>query len=224
MAFVWKRSEVACRPRTGFRDGTRGARQKGFQFWPPFSLSLLRSSPGVRRSAPPWIHIGSFMKPIFTLFFCLMTMSAFTEVINNIEYHLPESAKEWEMTNKLESKRGTVLIYTPKGVERQNAKEFFGVYTSPTPFDINDASSMKAHMAAMLPGMTVDVQVLEKSHNTFLYEWSAQENTQEKTHGWGHAFGTKEGSALLCYQTENIADLEQARFIWLPALKNAHNK
>ncbi len=160
------------------------------------------------------------MKYLFTLLSCLAFGCAFAETIQHVEYHLPKAAENWVVGNKLESEKGTTIIYIPPGVERQNAKEFFGV-NSNCLTSKNDPASIKVGLARSFPNMNIDFRVLEQDKDSIAYEWSAQENGIEKTHGWGRAFSNKDGSVVLGYYTEDISNVPQARSIWVQALKEA---
>lgn len=161
------------------------------------------------------------MKYLFILLSCLVGGIGFAETIQHVEYHLPKAAENWVMGNKLESKKGTTLIYIPQGVERQNAKEFFGVSANHLPSDPDNSEAIKLGLTKIFPNMKIEFRVLEKDKDSITYEWSAQENSSEKIHGWGRAFSSNEGTVVLDYQTENISNIPQARSIWLQALKEA---
>ena len=164
------------------------------------------------------------MKFIATLFCCLMFVAGFAETIGNLEYQLPEGAKDWEMANKLHNEKGTTLIYIPKGASRETSKESFGINTNYFSSNLDDGSEIKMALKAIYPEMNIELQILEKGDNGLVYEWAAKESGQEKVHGWGRVFSTQDGSTVLSYQTENIPDLNKARNIWLPALKKAHQR
>lgn len=165
------------------------------------------------------------MRKIFTLLSCLFFSCAFAEMIENVEYHLPKVAQDWVVGNKLEGKTGTTILYIPAGIERQHSKEFFGVSSVNRPTDINeDASAIKQGLVKLFPGMDLEIPHYEKSQDGFIYEWFAKQDGSEKIHGWARIFSNKEDTIILGYQTENIADVAQARSIWLPTLKEAHIK
>lgn len=161
------------------------------------------------------------MKYILLIVYCLATSYAFGEKIGNIEYQLPgQFAQEWEVGNEFKSDEGITLIYIPKGSQMQSATEFFGVNANPYPTKLDNAS-LKAGLARMFPEMKMELRGLERTKNSVLYEWVAIQNNQEKIHGWIRTFSAKDGTILLGYQTENIPDVQNARQVWVPVLKNA---
>ena len=161
------------------------------------------------------------MKYILTFICCLMMSTAFAETIGNVEYQLPQIAKDWNISNKLEF-NGTTIIYTPKISEGQNTREFFGVNSNKLSSNFSDINTVKAFLTKFLPAMDIHVTELEKNDNGILYEWFANDKGLEKVHGWGRILSSNEGTVILTYQTENISDLAKARAIWLPVLKGAH--
>jgi hypothetical protein len=161
------------------------------------------------------------MKYIFTLLACLIFGSTYAETIQNVTYQLPPAAKNWVVGNKLGNDKEETIIYIPKGTNRQNAQEFFGVNANRLPSDLNDLASIKSELDGTFPNMHIDLYVLEKSKDSLIYEWSAFENGAEKAHGLGRIFSNKDGTVTLLYQTKNIPSLSQARSIWLSALKAA---
>lgn len=161
---------------------------------------------------------------ILALVSCLIMTSAFAETLQNVEYHLPKVAQDWEIGNKLESEKGITLIYIPKGTRKQTFKEFFGVNINTHSSDPNDTFSLKNALKKLYPHLDINFREIEKTPSSVLYEWSAKENGQEKIYGLGRGFSTQDGSVLLSYQTENISDAARARSIWLLALKDAKIK
>lgn len=155
-----------------------------------------------------------------TLLSGLMSLGAFADTIQNVEYHLPKATENWVVSNKLESQKGTTIVYTPPGVERQKAEEFFAVNANILPSDGNP-ENIKLGLTMNFPNMSIDLQVLEQVPASVTYEWSGQENGSEKIHGWGRAFSNQEGTVSLMYLTRKISEVPQARAIWLPALKEA---
>lgn len=154
------------------------------------------------------------MKYIFILLCALMMTSVFAETIGEVEYHLPESAQNWEIDNKIENDKGTTLIYIPQGTTREDAQEFFGVNSNTYSISLEDVE-------AYLPKLGKNIKVLEKNETSLLLEWS--EENGEEIYCLSRFFSTKEGSVGLMYQTKNLTHLETTRSIWLPALKAAHN-
>ncbi|MFV0339821.1 MAG: hypothetical protein ACK5MA_04200 [Parachlamydiaceae bacterium] len=159
------------------------------------------------------------MKGLLMLLSFFVFGSAYAETVQQVEYHLPKG-ENWVVGKKLESEKGTTIIYLPQGVEKQNAKEFFGVNANRLQ-GTNDPDLIKMGIAKNFPSMKIDFKVLEQDKDSVTYEWSAQENGVEKVHGWGRAFSTKEGTVVLGYQTEDSSKVAQARSTWVQALKEA---
>ncbi len=161
------------------------------------------------------------MKIFFVFVSCLFAVSSFAENIQQVKYQLPKAAENWVVHNKLENEKGTTIVYTPKEVEKQEAKEFFGVNANRLSINPNNSEALKLGLTKLFPNMKIDFRILEKDKDSVIYEWSAQENGAQKIHGLGRAFSTKEGSVVLGYQTQNISNIQQARSVWLQALKEA---
>lgn len=162
------------------------------------------------------------MKYILIALCCLSMTTVFAEIIGYVEYQLPQVAQEWIIGNKLQNDKGTTLIYIPKGSQKEKAKEFFGVNTNNLT-STNNPAAIKSALVHMHPNLQVDFQVLENANNAILYEWSAKDK-EEKIHGWGRSFSTKEGTVVLGYQTEDISNIQQARTVWLKTLKEAKQR
>lgn len=164
------------------------------------------------------------MKNLFTILACMMITSAFAETAGNVEYQLPAVAKNWKVGNKMENEKGITVVYIPENVERRSANEFFGVNANHMKSDLNDISGLKDSLSKVYYQMDIDFQVLDKAPDSVLYEWSAKEKGQEKIHGFGRAFSTKDGTVVLGYQTKDISGVPQAKDSWLPALKDAKTR
>lgn len=164
------------------------------------------------------------MRYLLSLLCFAIITSAFADTIGNVEFHLPESPHGWEIGNKLENEKGTTLIYIPNDSSFKNSKEFFGVNANILSTNINDVSYLEKSLSQMFPNMLIDLWVLEINHNSILYEWAAKDHGQEKIHGLGRAFSTKEGTVGLAYHSENMQEIGKARAIWLPILKEAKIK
>ena len=148
-------------------------------------------------------------------------MLATTHTVYTADYNLPDLSQSWILGNKVENEKGSTLIYIPKGTTKQNAKEFFGVNVNKMQRNAHDTSSFKKGLSQMFPKMKIDLWELDKSKDDLYYEWSAKDNGQEKVHGWGRAFASKNGTVVIGYLTENINDITRARNAWLPVLKEA---
>jgi hypothetical protein len=159
------------------------------------------------------------MKFIFTLLCLFSTWTVYGETIGDVEYQLPEQiSQEWAISKKIESKRGTTIVWCPKSAE---VKEFFGVHANQLATHL-DTASFKEMFSKMLPSAHVDVQILEKTDSSVLFEWTATENEQQMVYGLHRAFATAEGTVVLGYQIEDKIDVAKAKDLWLPVLKDAH--
>lgn len=168
------------------------------------------------------------MKYILIFLNCIIiSTSSFAETIGNVEYQLPSGDQHWEIYNEFESKKGHAIIYVPENTQLENTTEFFAVDANPSPSDLNDLAVIKKTYEKLYPKMNVNLWVLEKNHNSLLYEWSATENGEENWHGLGRVFATNEGTVLLGYQMHpirNISDIAKAKLLWIPLLQNAKLK
>ncbi len=163
------------------------------------------------------------MKYLMSLIYLctLITTSAFAGTIENVEYQLPRSAKEWEIADQLQNEKGTTEIYVPKGSNKEQVKEFFGVNSNHYQSNVNDTDSIKKGISSMYPGMNIDLWAVEKNKDDLIYEWTAKKNGQEKIHGWGRVFVNNNGSITLAYQTEDVSNIQKTREIWVPVFKSA---
>ena len=155
---------------------------------------------------------------IAILLSCLISAPAFAQT--GLEYELPASAVNWSVKNQLENENGSMKIFVPQDSEK-NSNEFFGVNVNKFPADLDNTAAFKDGLAAVLPQMDIDVQVVEKHQDSVIYEWSAKQEGAEKMHGWGRVFAVKEGTAALCYQTSELSTLEKSRSDWMPVLQKA---
>lgn len=160
------------------------------------------------------------MKFALTLLSTLVLGCLSAETIQNVEYQLPQSAKEWKVSRKIENPKGTTIIYTEKGVKRQEAKEFFGAHANGMQADLN-IYTLNAMLSKFYPDLTIESSVVEKTNDGQIFEWSGKEGGQEKIHGWGRIIISKDGTVVLGYQTENTSNIDDVRAKWLPVLKNA---
>ncbi len=162
------------------------------------------------------------MKSLFTVLCCLMLLPVLAERIGQVEYQLPPNlVQNWEVGNKIESEKSKTVIYIPKGISKEERKEFFGANANQYPSDLDNILSFKASLAKQFPNYQVYVDILEKGKDHLLYEWVAKEGGQERIHGWGRVFSIGSRTVVLGYQTEDIPKVAQARMDWLPALQQA---
>jgi len=163
------------------------------------------------------------MKYVLTVLCALLFSSGYCDMMGDVEYQLPNIAKDWVVANKDDNTNGTTVIYQPKNPKRVS-KEFFGVNNNRFPSDINDQEALKKGITAVIPDMQVDLQVLQKGDNDVFYELSGKQNGKEVIHGWAHVFVTKEGTTLLIYETNDLANLPKIGSAWRQALQTAHIK
>lgn len=142
---------------------------------------------------------------------------AFAETIQNVDFQVPQ---DWKEGNKIEHKKGSTVYFFPAHWEK--GEEIFVVHANTLSSDGNNPSGIKKGLSTKYPINNIDLQVLDTTKDGILYEWNVSENGLEKVHGWGRVFATKEGTVMLMYHTENIADIAQAQSIWMPILKAAH--
>lgn len=157
----------------------------------------------------------------FLILFLVLSSTLMAETIGPVTYKLPKTANPWVVGQKSEDGEGTTIIYVPEGIEKIEAKEFFGVNMNKYPTDVNDLTPLKEGLSAMIPAAKIEVWPLEKSTNDILYEWTATMEGKERLHGWGRGFSYKDGTVLIGYQADNKVDLDYARKTWLPVLKEA---
>lgn len=150
----------------------------------------------------------------------LIFASGFAETIQNVEYSLPKEAKDWIIGNKLESEKGTTIVYLPEG----KRGEFFAINANYLASDVNDPAPIEVALTKIYPNLDIEFKVIDKVEDGIIYEWVALKDDKEGIHGWGRTFSTNEGTVVLGYQTENIAEIAKAFSIWFPVLKKAHLK
>lgn len=155
------------------------------------------------------------------IFFFLITASLYAEKIGPVSYQMPTTAGTWVVGQKTENEDGTTILYIPEGIEKKEAKEFFGVNVNKFPTNVNDLAPLKEGLSAMMPLAKIEVWSLEKNKNDILYEWKATVDGKEKLHGWGRGFSLKDGTVLIGYQADNNVSMEYAINTWLPVLKQA---
>ncbi len=162
------------------------------------------------------------MRQIFFLLSCLLTAPLNAEMIGEVEYHLPESAKEWEIKKMPAGQDvGTTILYTPKGPATPGNVEFFGVNSNSFPTDLKDRNLLESELKKQFPTQQIEVKQLGQDDHSVLYEWDIKDNGVEKLHVWTRVFSLKGGTVLLVFQTEKTQDLANAEKIWTAVLKDA---
>lgn len=157
----------------------------------------------------------------FASFIFLAASPLFSETVENVEYHLPEEAKDWEIGAKLEDEAGTTTIYLPKSTPKESATEFFAVVTSNQTFNPKDSKPIEESFKQKFQGKNVTFTVLGKDDHSVFFEWVVKEQDQEKIHAWSRAFATANGAILLEYVRGKLSD-DEAEKKWLKALQEAH--
>jgi hypothetical protein len=163
------------------------------------------------------------MKHLFALLCLFAFGSACAETIQGVEYHLPKIAESWVVGKKLESEKGTTIIYIPQEVEKRDAKEFFSVNANRL-LSKNDPEAIKAGIAKNFPNMDIEFHVLGQDKDSITYEWSVQRNGIEITHGWGRVFSRQDGTVVLGYHTTDVFNVPQERSTWIQVLKEAQQR
>lgn len=168
------------------------------------------------------------MRYIFLLFACLFTASLSAEMIGKVEYQLPKQGQGWKVASRIEGSEklpSTTIIYNPENTTRDTAKEAFAVHVNKRTTDINDKDSfqngIERGMKLRFQNPKAVVNVLEKTSDSVLYEWSVTDSGQEKIHGWSRVFTSPSDTMLLTFQTEKMDDVKVAGPIWLKTLKEA---
>ncbi|MFN4174531.1 MAG: hypothetical protein ACK4HV_05455 [Parachlamydiaceae bacterium] len=153
------------------------------------------------------------------LILCLSVFSLFADSIGGVDYTLPNSSQYWQLKNQTEGGSFVTFMYVEKGVV--NPTEFFAATATPKILDVTDLASIQKSFKKLYPNMVVEVKSLESKEGDNLYEWSGTLEGEEKLHGFGRAIITEDGTVLLTYQTQDIANLKAHKEKWLPVLKNA---
>lgn len=164
------------------------------------------------------------MRYLLTLLACMFFSFTYAEMINNVEYRLPEAAKNWVIANKLENKNGLTLVYIPENVDKSEAKEFFGVNSNHLSANLDDITLMKDSLEKLFPGVNIKVEVLDKGKDSLIYEVIGDKDGMETYHSWGRIFALKDGTVVISYQTWDISHIDKVRALWLPVLKEAHTQ
>lgn len=164
------------------------------------------------------------MRTILTLLSCFILGSLSAEMIGSIEYHLPNEGKGWKVGDELHSDnlvKSTTLVYIPENTDKATANESFAVHVNNLPSGPADEASLEKPIQLQFPDKKVKVNILDKNEESVLYEWTVADAGQEKVHGWTRGFSKPEETVMLIYLTDQMNQVENARPIWLQALKNA---
>lgn len=161
------------------------------------------------------------MKTLLCLFIsCAFVVKGMAEMIGPVEYYLPPSlAEDWGVRNTIENRKSKTIVYVPN--EAKKGEESFGVNVNKFPSNIDDLATIKATLAKQFPDMNVHLDILERKPNSLLLEWKAKDNGHERVHGWTRLFSIPDETVVLMYQTDDLSTLEDARCLWVEALKRA---
>ncbi len=157
----------------------------------------------------------------YVILLMVLSSSLFGETIGPVTYQLPKTDVAWVVGQKSDGEDGTTVLYMPEGIEKKEAKEFFGVNVNKYPTDVSNLAPLKEGLSQMMPAAKIEVWPLETSKNDVLYEWKATIDGKERLHGWGRGFSFRDGTVLIGYQADNKVDLEYAKKTWVPVLKEA---
>jgi len=172
------------------------------------------------------------MKYLFTALFTLLFASAFCNTIGDVEYHLPEIAKDWVLADYVDDEFYTEMTYLSKDsiLLTENfgpgIKEFFKIIRNKDCTDINNINNTDALKLwltfAYLPKLQVDFQELRKGNNDVVYAFIGKKNDNAIVTGWVHSFASNEGIILL-YITNDITNVAKLQS-WRQALLDAKIK
>jgi hypothetical protein len=145
--------------------------------------------------------------------------------IGTVEYYLPEQCQHWKIGNEFQSLKkikSTTIVYYPEDSDKNTPLECFGVHSNdqkePLP---KDGAAIEKMIQPIFPAGEVYVKILERDNQSILCEWSAKTITFKAFYGFARLFATPEGAVVLMYQTQQLARLDAARKVWIPALKGA---
>jgi len=161
------------------------------------------------------------MKYLWLLFALIVSPPLVAESLGNLNYTVPHG---WKLVNELNACKKTsskTLVYAPESTTRANAKEFFSAHINNLPSPILDHDTLKMMLEIQFPKQNVSVNVLDQTPDSILYEWIVKDEERERLHGWARMFATKQGTAILSYQTEKIDQAPNVKNQWLETFKEA---
>ena len=157
----------------------------------------------------------------------LMTATISAATIGHVEYNLPKEASEWEIQKGIVSSKenSTIVIWTPIDTTKHGVpKESFGAYLNKDPNNIPFSTNkvdLEKGLQDNFPNGKVNVNILEQVPESTLFEWSVEEGSLEKFHGWTRVFFNSNETVMLMYTTEQIDKVNEERPIWIKSLKEA---
>lgn len=164
----------------------------------------------------------------FFLLSLLLSVTLFADRIGNVEFHLPLEHRYWILDHQNKGKgngkrESEVRIYRPENFEQTKSEEVFGAVSTDIPFGPNDLASLEKGIQTNFPKQKVKAHILEQTPHSVFLEWKVldKKTEEEKIHGWTRGFGTKKGTVLLMYQTDQFDTLEKDSPAWIRTLQEA---
>lgn len=162
------------------------------------------------------------MRQFLMLMAYAFTVTLAAENIGNVEYHLPG---EWKMVDneniKTDDTVGVIRVYIPQGSDVDTTKESFGAEKVDFASGEVDQASIEKMYEIQFPNFKTKVDILEKTPESVLYEWSLKDDKNQERHGWTRIFTSPERTILLNYQTKETDRIKDLGAIWLKVLKDA---
>jgi hypothetical protein len=156
------------------------------------------------------------MRYILALCTFLFVGSLAAETIGNVEFQLPD--QDWKVKH-------TLVTYAPENTSEDTAKSFFSASLNTLSSDLSDFDSLKEglEMGAKyrFENSAVEVNILQKTSQSALYEWFISDSGQDKIFGLSRAILTPEGKVAFYYTTEDLSDIDNVRSQWIQTLENA---
>ena len=151
------------------------------------------------------------MKKIACMLITLFGASLFAETFENVEFQLPEVAKEWKVTHSENdsAKARCYMTFSPPEFE------MFIVAVSPKVVEIPKTFTLdevKAQIQTLMPSIDPVVEVIASDDHSVLLHMEL-----DNFHQWNRIFYTDKGVATLLYQ----GALQENAPLWIDVLKNA---
>lgn len=149
---------------------------------------------------------------------CILTHTVSAETIKNIEYQLPESAKEWKVVQKKENESKTLIVYSPTGNYSSNEILTITVFNKPIEKSINFSEALEEIKKGLQEGPDQpEIKLIQQGNDGFIY------SIQTKS-GFGliREISTASDRASIIYQIKENADPSEIIAAWLPVLEQIH--
>lgn len=159
---------------------------------------------------------------MFKLFLAVLVVASplLGEQIGDIEFELPEKAKNWmRFPIPVPNNQGEAVGFAPKE-QSASSIEVFAVFRSDKQLDLKDKKGIEKALSETNPEKKLIFNVLEEDSNSLIAKW-IYSSDKEEMHGWGRFFSTPHGTVWLFYQTEKLDELGKAKDTWLPVLKQS---